>query len=230
MRPNADDASMTRRGLFRAGATGAALATGVALGADGAAAQYGGWLDDVDNYDGTHDRRGEDEVTVEVGTGENGLRFGPAAVLIDPGATVVWEWTGRGGAHNVVAEDETFDSGETVDETGYTFEYTFADAAEGDVFNYRCTPHQAVGMKGAVAVGDVDDEIVSPDAEGGSGSGGEDGSGGTGGGSDGGGGGDSGGSRRLTGNDIAALALGLGVAGALLVPLFYAAHRKAEEN
>lgn len=217
MRPNADDASMSRRGLFRAGATGAALATGVALGADGAAAQYDGWLDDVDNYDGTHDRRGEDEVTVEVGAGENGLRFGPAAVLIDPGATVVWEWTGQGGAHNVVAENDAFDSGETVDEAGHTFEHTFADAAEGDVFTYLCTPHQAVGMKGAVAVGTVDDELVSPDGEnsGDGDSGGDDGDGGD---------------RNLTANDIAALALGLGVAGALLVPLFYAAHRKAEKN
>ena len=219
MRPNADDASMSRRGLFRAGATGAALATGVALGADGAAAQYDGWLDDADNYDGTHDRRGEDEVTVEVGTGENGLRFGPAAVLIDPGATVVWEWTGRGGAHNVVAENDAFDSGETVDEAGHTFEHTFADAAEGDVFTYLCTPHQAVGMKGAVAVGAVDDELVSPDGENnGDGDSGGDGNDG-----------DSG-DRNLTANDIAALALGLGVAGALLVPLFYAAHRKAEKN
>ncbi|WP_096392874.1 halocyanin domain-containing protein [Halorubrum trapanicum] len=164
-----DAASMSRRGFFRAGAAGAAVAAGVAAGSGTAAAQYDGWLDDVSNYDGTHDYRGQDEVTVQVGAGENGLRFGPAAILIDPGATVVWEWTGQGGGHNVVAQDGTFDSGSAVAEAGTTFEYTFEDASEGDVFRYACEPHRSIGMKGAVAVGAVDDDLVDPQAEGGDG-------------------------------------------------------------
>jgi hypothetical protein len=112
----------------------------------------------------------------------------------------VWEWTGQGGAHNVVAENGAFDSGEPVGEEGTTFEYTFADAGEGDVFRYACSPHRGVGMKGAVAVGAVDDELIG-----------------------GGGGG-------LSASDIGTLALGFGFAGALLVPLFYAAHQMAEKN
>jgi halocyanin-like protein len=236
MTANADEASMSRRRLLRSGGASAAAAAGLAAGTGSAAAQYDGWLDDVSNYDGTHDYRGESEVTVEVGAGENGLRFAPAAILIDPGTTVVWEWTGRGGAHNVVANDETFDSGETVDEEGYTFEYTFEDASEGDVFNYLCVPHRAVGMKGSVAIGSVDDDLVSPGGgsdgggSGGSGGGGdgESGEGGSGGDGDGGSGDD--GSEGLSASDLGALALGLGVAGSLLVPLFYAAHRKAEKN
>ncbi|TKX72619.1 halocyanin domain-containing protein [Halorubrum sp. GN11_10-6_MGM] len=222
-----DAASMSRRGFFRAGAAGTAVAAGVAAGSGTAAAQYDGWLEGVSNYDGTHDYRGQDEVTVEVGAGENGLRFGPAAILIDPGATVVWEWTGAGGNHNVVANDDTFDSGSAVGEEGTTFEYTFADAADGDTFNYYCGPHQAVGMKGVVAVGSVDDDLVDPQAEGGSGSG-EGGSGGGEGGSGGSGGSSGGGG--LSATDIGTLALGFGFAGALLVPLFYAAHKKAERN
>ena len=161
-----DPGSMSRRGFFRAGAAGAAVVAGVAAGSGSAAAQYDGWLEGVSNYDGTHDYTGRDEVIVQVGAGENGLRFGPAAVLVDPGATVVWEWTGQGGAHNVVATDETFDSGETVAEEGTTFEYTFDDAEEGDTFNYSCMPHEGAGMKGAVAVGSVDDDLVDPQAEG----------------------------------------------------------------
>ena len=132
-------------------------------GTGSAATPYDGWLDGVDTYDGTHDYRGRSVVGVEVGAGDDGLSFAPAAVLIDPGATVVWEWTGRGGAHNVVADDGTFDSGEAVEEEGTTFEYTFEDARERDVFNYLCVPHEAVEMKGSVAVGDVDDDVVSPD-------------------------------------------------------------------
>jgi len=176
MTSDADETTMTRRGLFRAGAAGAAVATGLAAGSGGASAQYDGWLDDVDNYDGTHDYTGQDEVTVEVGA-VDGLKFGPAAILIDPGTTVVWEWTGEGGAHNVVADDETFDSGEAVSEEGTTFEYTFDDAEDGDTFNYLCVPHEAVGMKGAVAVGSMDDDLVDPDG----GDGGDGGNGGDGG-------------------------------------------------
>ncbi|MYL16433.1 halocyanin domain-containing protein [Halorubrum terrestre] len=173
-----DDAgSMSRRGFFRAGAAGAAVAAGVAAGSGTVAAQYDGWLEGVSNYDGTHDYRGQDEVTVEVGAGENGLRFGPAAILIDPGATVVWEWTGQGGGHNVVEETGAFDSGSAVAEEGTTFEHTFEDAGDGDTFNYYCGPHQSVGMKGVVAVGSVDDDLVDPQAEGGDGSDGGDGEG-----------------------------------------------------
>jgi hypothetical protein len=73
-------------------------------------------------------------------------------------------------------------------------------------------------MKGAVAVGSVDDDLVEPDA------GGDGGDGGSGSGGDGGSGG-----RVLTAGDIGALALGFGFAGALLVPLFYAAHRMAND-
>ena len=235
MSSDADETTMSRRGLFRAGAAGAAAATGLAAGSGTVAAQYGGWLDDVDNYDGTHDYTGQDEVTVSVGA-VDGLKFGPAAILIDPGTTVVWEWTGEGGAHNVVADDETFTSGDPVTEAGTTFEYTFEDVSDGDTFNYLCVPHEAVGMKGAVAVGSVDDDLVDPSAEGdggGSGDGGDGGDGGSGDGSDGGSGdGDDGGSggRTLSAGDIGALALGFGFAGALLVPLFYAANRMANDR
>ncbi|GAB6880607.1 hypothetical protein JCM17823_28810 [Halorubrum gandharaense] len=200
MTGNADEASMSRRGFFRAGATGAAATAAVAAGAGTAAAAYDGWFDDVDNYDGTYDFRGEEEVHVTVGAGDDGLLFEPAAILIDEGATVVWEWTGEGGQHDVAEVDDAFES-ELVDEEGHTFEHTFDDAEEGDRFRYVCTPHEAAGMKGAVAVGDIDDDLIEPD------------------------GGDDGG-RVLTADDIAALALAFGFAGALLLPLFYAAHKK----
>jgi halocyanin-like protein len=113
---------------------------------------FGGWFDDVSNYDGVVDRRGEDEVTVMVAAEGNGgnFAFGPAAVRIDPGTTVVWEWTGEGGSHSVTAEDGAFES-ELTDEAGHTFEHTFEEAA---VYRYLCRPHEALGMKGAVVVGE----------------------------------------------------------------------------
>jgi hypothetical protein len=84
-------------------------------------------------------------------------------VRISPGTTVVWEWTGAGGGHNVVAEDGTFSSGEDyVSEAGYTYEYTFE--SEG-TYRYVCVPHETLGMKGAV--------VVSTGDGGGGGGGGE---------------------------------------------------------
>lgn len=112
---------------------------------------YGGWLADVSTYDGTVDRRNEGDVTVEVGTrGNIGFyKFGPTAVAVSPGTTVTWEWTGKGGAHDVVERNGIFDSGEPVAREGTTFQYTFE--APG-VFKYYCTPHRGMGMKAAVFV------------------------------------------------------------------------------
>ena len=117
------------------------------------AAVYGDWFDDVDNFAGTVDRRGEDVVTVEVGAAGNGgaFGFGPAAVQVDPGTTVRWVWTGNGGFHNVVASDGSFAS-EMSGDGGHVFEYV---AAERGVTTYACEPHLAMGMKGALLVGDA---------------------------------------------------------------------------
>ena len=108
---------------------------------------YSGWLDGANNYEQTVDATGQDQVTVSVGAGD-GLSFGPAAVAVSPGTTVVWEWTGEGGGHNVSAESGAFES-DTSQESGNTFEHTFEETG---VHEYVCTPHKSVGMKGAVVV------------------------------------------------------------------------------
>jgi halocyanin-like protein len=108
------------------------------------------WLSSANNFTGdVVDRTGQDTVTVAVGAGENSFAFDPAAVTVDSGTTVVWEWTGKGGAHSIVAEDGTFDSGDAVSEAGFTFEYAFS---ESGIYRYYCRPHRAVGMKGLVEV------------------------------------------------------------------------------
>jgi halocyanin-like protein len=111
---------------------------------------FGGWLESSANYDGVADETGEGEVTVEVGTeGNSGSNaFSPAAIEIDAGTTVVWEWTGKGASHNVVASDGAFES-DYYSESGATFEYTFEEAG---TYKYYCTPHKSMGMKGVVVV------------------------------------------------------------------------------
>ncbi|WP_267643919.1 halocyanin domain-containing protein [Haloarchaeobius amylolyticus] len=109
---------------------------------------YDGWFNDVSNYSGTVDRRGQESVTIRVGAGSQGLAFDPPAIMVSSGTTIVWEWTGSGGTHNVVAQSGEFQS-EFSSSSGYTFEHTFDD---GGVYTYVCEPHRSAGMKGAIAV------------------------------------------------------------------------------
>ncbi|MFC7045190.1 halocyanin domain-containing protein [Halobacteriaceae archaeon GCM10025711] len=171
---------MKRRDFIKA-ASGATTAAAVGTAATGTAAaqgepDYGGWLDDVGNYSSTTDARGESEVTITVGAEGNGgnLAFDPPAVWVDPGTTITWEWNGKGGAHNVVAEDGGDFESDLTAESGFTFEQTLE---EDGIVTYYCMPHQSLGMKGAIAVGDVE----TSGGGGGGGGGGEGGGGGGGG-------------------------------------------------
>jgi len=133
--------------------TAAAATVGTTTATAQSGPDYGGWFDDVGNFDGTVDKTGQDTVEITVGAEGNGggFAFGPAAVRVSPGTEVVWQWTGEGGAHNVVSEgDGPLDSGSAVSESGTTYSHTFEN--EG-IFKYACTPHKAMGMKGAVVVG-----------------------------------------------------------------------------
>ncbi|WP_254824623.1 halocyanin domain-containing protein [Haloglomus halophilum] len=116
-------------------------------GGGGEGDSYGDWFDGVDNFDGEVDRTGQDETRVMVGV-DDGLAYGPPAIIITPGTTVVWEWTGNGGGHNVVSDDGIFES-ELTKEAGHTFEQTFDDSG---LFRYFCTPHSDLGMRGGVRV------------------------------------------------------------------------------
>ena len=124
--------------------------TGGNGGAGNVPSEVDDYLSEAIEYNGSlEDMTGEDEATVEVGAGSNGLAFSPAAIQVDSGTTVTWEWTGEGGAHNVVHEDGEFES-DLQEEDGATFEHTFEE--EGN-FLYYCNPHRSQGMKGAVVVG-----------------------------------------------------------------------------
>lgn len=117
---------------------------------------YKGWFEGVSNYKQTVDERGQTGVNVDVGVqGDSGYyKFGPAAVAVSPGTRVTWEWTGKGGTHNVVSRNGVFDSGELVDRADHTFAYTFDDPG---IYYYVCEPHKSLGMKGAIFVG-LDEE------------------------------------------------------------------------
>ncbi len=133
---------------------GNATEAGSPGGGGGGPPDFGGFLDPVGNFDGSVvDARGQGQVSVTVGAEGNGgnFAFDPPAVHVDNGATVVWEWTGEGGGHNVVSDGEgPLDSGDPVSDEGETYEYTFD--SDG-IYNYVCVPHEGQGMKGSVVVG-----------------------------------------------------------------------------
>ncbi len=155
---------MKRRDFMRTAGGATAVAAATAGAATPAAAQaeepdFGPYLDDAREFDTTDDRRGQEEVTVAVGAGDEGLAYDPAALWIDPGTTVIFEWTGDGGGHNVAREagTENFGFDEIIAEPGVHYEYTFTeeDAEENDgIVLYKCTPHEGQGMKGGIAIGD----------------------------------------------------------------------------
>ena len=128
----------------------------------------------MSSYEGTVDYTGREEVTVSVGAGVDGLLFDPPAVLVDPGTTVVWEWTGAGGVHGVAHEpgdgEPVFESEvvEVVGDAGHTFSHEFQDRA---TFRYYCPSYRSADMKGVVAVGSTDDTLLQPDSGDGDGSG-----------------------------------------------------------
>lgn len=76
--------------------------------------------------------------------------FAPPAVRISSGTTISWEWTGKGGDHNVDSHadsDLEFRSGSAT--SAGTFEKTFDNPGVG---LYFCSPHQSFGMKGGFIV------------------------------------------------------------------------------
>lgn len=77
------------------------------------------------------------------------LRFSPSSVTIVEGDTVRFFWSGELLAHNAVAEDGLFDSGEASRNVDYAF--TFEIGTNG-THQYICEPHEEFGMIGTVIV------------------------------------------------------------------------------
>ncbi|WP_123619412.1 halocyanin domain-containing protein [Halorubrum sp. CSM-61] len=150
-----------------AGVAGATAATGTAAAQEEQPVWPSGAEGNVGSYE---DARGESEVTVQVGAGDQGLAFDPTLLWVDPGTTITWEWTGAGGAHNVVTVEDggpaSLDSGDPVGEEGYTYEYETSEEDAG-ITHYHCVPHTTTGMHGGLAVG----EDVETESAGGGGGG-----------------------------------------------------------
>jgi len=165
---SSDDVS--RRAFMRT-AGGAAAATAATTATAGTAAAQEvepDWPSAAEGNVGSYtDARGQDEVTISVGAGSSGLAFDSTLVWVDEGTTIVWEWTGNGGSHNVQTVEDggpaALDSGEAVGEEGHTYEHETSGEDAG-ITHYHCLPHTATGMHGGIAVGE---DIATVDVGGG---------------------------------------------------------------
>lgn len=112
------------------------------------------WLSGVSNYDGRIVYRPDETTrTVSVGVERpsgDPFGYGPAAIRVEEGTTVQWQWTGNGGAHSVTERDGRFDSGTPDSASGNIFNHEFT---ERGVYRYQCKNHGgSFGMRGAVVV------------------------------------------------------------------------------
>ncbi len=86
--------------------------------------------------------------TVEL-TGDN--VFDPDELYIQPGTTVVFEWTSDG--HNILVENQPDDANweghEPIENEGFTYEHTFEVMGE---YAYYCKPHASLGMEATITV------------------------------------------------------------------------------
>ena len=71
-------------------------------------------------------------------------RFNPSAIIIGRGEAVTWLWRDGRTKHNV-----TFASTHSRTQTSGSFTVRFSHSG---TFNYRCTIHEAEGMRGRVIV------------------------------------------------------------------------------
>jgi len=87
--------------------------------------------------------------TVDVALQDNA--FNPAAITINVGDTVNWDWAGSSNPHSVTSDDgTTFESGGS-HSAPFTFSHTFNAAG---TFGYHCTVHGSAGqgMFGTITV------------------------------------------------------------------------------
>ncbi|MCF2165939.1 halocyanin [Halobacterium salinarum] len=107
------------------------------------------WVASANTPESWTDHRSDATVSIAVSGHDLPYAFQPALTRVAPGTTVTWEWTGYGGAHNVIAVDSAFDSGDSTATEDHTFTHTFTEIG---THRYVSEPDRESGMKGIIAV------------------------------------------------------------------------------
>lgn len=87
--------------------------------------------------------------TVIVSVDSTSLRFSPSDVTITEGDEVRFYWSGQALAHNAVADDGTFDTGDPERDVDHTVEFPIGT---NGTYDFVCEPHESAGMVGTITV------------------------------------------------------------------------------
>jgi halocyanin-like protein len=117
------------------------------------------WVPEANGFDGeVADRRGQTDVSIQVGAGPNGHAFDPAAVIVDPGATITWEWVDDSGAHYVVSRVRIKYDPDTIPDLIDDGTYSTSETLNiPQMKRYACYNHHDDGMRAAVIVAPGED-------------------------------------------------------------------------
>lgn len=88
------------------------------------------------------------------------LRFSPSQVTITEGQAVRFMWDGQALAHNAVADDGMFDSGDPERDVDYRFVFEVGTAG---THTFVCEPHASAGMVGTITVDAAPVVVVEED-------------------------------------------------------------------
>ena len=102
----------------------------------------------------------QEDDDVIIGVDSTNLQFSPSDVTIKEGQAVRFFWSGELLAHNAVALDGIFDSGEPSRDVDYRFVF---ELGTNGTYDFVCEPHEQLGMVGTITV--LPGEEVLPDAE-----------------------------------------------------------------
>lgn len=118
------------------------------------------WVPDANGFDGeVADRRGQENVSIQVGAGPNGHAFDPAAVIVDPGTTITWDWVEESGAHYVVNRVRVAYDPETIPDLISSGTYSTSETLDiPQMKRYACYNHDDDGMRAAVIVAEDEDQ------------------------------------------------------------------------
>jgi plastocyanin len=86
---------------------------------------------------------------VVISVDSTSLRFTPSEVTITEGDAVRFFWSGQALAHNAVADDGSFTTGEPERAVDHTVEFP---VGTNGTYDFVCEPHESVGMVGTITV------------------------------------------------------------------------------
>lgn len=118
------------------------------------------YFSEANGHDGTvEDRRGNDEITIDVGSGPDGNALDPAAVLVDLDTTVTWKWAEDSGEHAIVRRGRVGHGKDLPEPTTAPHAESIVQDEIG-LMRYACSQHFDEGALAAVVTTSSEDRYA----------------------------------------------------------------------